>query len=733
MTDQANQPNAVYHQKREAPRKRSCLWWGVAIALGGIIILGVVGALLAALVMFLPPRSPARPVVVFNRPHSGERVEVGRELFVDAFARDQTRLQRIEFWIDGRLHLVKESQDEEGETMIPLLTAWQPMSSGTHALTLRAVNTQGRRTVAMVQVEAYEANDADNDGIQDSEDECPSEPSALAEGCPSPNAGDTDGDGLEDSADACPNEAGSLQARGCPDPDGDGLIGDEDACPEQAGSAEENGCLPNIEEGSEEAADDSGGREVAGEDGAPIPQDEPLVEEEDMEREGAVGGDLGLDEILEPSPEGTPVEIDVISFYAHRGGRPFDGVYCYYQLMDSGLERVPVGDDFFSMEGGARYNLEDYLGGANSRSVTVSEGQALTAHVECSAYNFYRSDEGEEAAYFDLGEVNISHAQDEWNGVRRYAISTNRPDPSSMFLIEYRVCSPTCSGIPFPAPVLSIVNRADGRHLTWRWDGDRNQLDGFFIYMNGTRRIVGPDTTDILLEPYRGGGGITLPPCGDSYLYHVSAFFDFNPFTGIARQESPRSNGVSFMASPENVAECPYRVRIVFERLIVPDISVNDQGQHDSVGPVAGFISVWASNGSSSRLSFRGGNCPGIHPAFCYGVRIRPNSSISIMSLFQEIAERKSEACEHGSSMCGNYEVPSPLVNYVDIEMGGDDELSIGAQIIDIDSRTSGADVLFGAFKDHIRGSDFRAVGEQTLIDTANNIELRYTFWLRSE
>jgi len=733
MADQVNQPHTAQHPKRDTSRKRSCLWWGIAMALGGVLILGIGGAFIAALIMFLPPRAPARPLAAFNHPLSGERVEIGRELFVDAFARDNTRLQRIEFWIDGKLQMIKESQNEEGELMIPLLTAWRPMSSGSHALTLRAINKQGRRTVAMVQVQAYEVNDTDNDGIQDSEDACPNEPSVLTDGCPLPRTEDSDGDGLEDSADACPNEAGSLQARGCPDPDGDGVVGDADACPDQAGSEEENGCLPSIEEGSGEAADDSGDREVAGEDGAPMPQDEQLVEEEDVEGDGAIGGDLVLNEIIEPSPEGTPVEIDVISFYAHRSGRPFDGVYCYYQLMDSGLERVPAGDEFFSMEGGTRYNLEEYLGGSNSRTVAVSEGQALTAHVECSAYNFHFGEEGGDGTYFDLGEVTISHTQDEWNGVRRYAISTNRPDPNNMFVINYRVCSPTCSDTPFPAPVLSLVARADGRHLTWRWEGDRNQIDGFFVYMNGTRRIVSPDTTDMLLEPYRGGGGITLPPCGDAYLYQVSAFFDFNPFTGIARQESPHSNGVSFRASPENVVECPYRVRVRFERLVVPGFSVTDQGRHDSVGPVAGFISVWASNGSSGRLSFRGGNCPGMNPSFCYGVRIRPNTSTRILDLFQEIADLKGEACERGSVACGNYEVPSPLVNYVDIEMGGDDELSIGSQIIDIDTRTAAADVLFGAVKDHIRGSDFRTVGEQTLIDTANNIELRYTFWLLNE
>jgi OOP family OmpA-OmpF porin len=96
--------------------------------------------------------------------------------------------------------------------------------------------------------------DADNDGFEDEDDDCPE----LAEdrdgfedtdGCPD---FDNDGDGVGDEEDRCPHELedsdGHLDDDGCPDPDNDadGLPDEKDACPNEAGPASlkagENGC-----------------------------------------------------------------------------------------------------------------------------------------------------------------------------------------------------------------------------------------------------------------------------------------------------------------------------------------------------------------------------------------------------------------------------------------------------------------------------------------------------------
>jgi len=62
--------------------------------------------------------------------------------------------------------------------------------------------------------------DADGDGINDKDDQCP-----LIAGIPANNGcpADSDGDGIYDSKDNCPNYAGTLENKGCPlDTDGDG-------------------------------------------------------------------------------------------------------------------------------------------------------------------------------------------------------------------------------------------------------------------------------------------------------------------------------------------------------------------------------------------------------------------------------------------------------------------------------------------------------------------------------
>jgi OOP family OmpA-OmpF porin len=84
--------------------------------------------------------------------------------------------------------------------------------------------------------------DADNDGIVDSRDKCPTVPgTAKYDGCPVP---DTDGDGINDENDKCPTVKGLPKYDGCPVPDRDkdGVNDDEDKCPDVAGVARYQGC-----------------------------------------------------------------------------------------------------------------------------------------------------------------------------------------------------------------------------------------------------------------------------------------------------------------------------------------------------------------------------------------------------------------------------------------------------------------------------------------------------------
>ncbi len=75
--------------------------------------------------------------------------------------------------------------------------------------------------------------DRDGDQIRDAQDQCVDEPGLAPTGCP---AGDADTDGVLDSDDQCVHEVGIIPS-GCPDGDADGILNRDDQCPTVAGLA----------------------------------------------------------------------------------------------------------------------------------------------------------------------------------------------------------------------------------------------------------------------------------------------------------------------------------------------------------------------------------------------------------------------------------------------------------------------------------------------------------------
>jgi hypothetical protein len=86
-------------------------------------------------------------------------------------------------------------------------------------------------------------NDADDDGVIDSEDNCPSNPNA--------DQTDTDGDGIGDACDAFPNDPNN-------DVDEDGVSGDIDNCPEVANADQTNSDTDGLGDACDEDDDNDG-------------------------------------------------------------------------------------------------------------------------------------------------------------------------------------------------------------------------------------------------------------------------------------------------------------------------------------------------------------------------------------------------------------------------------------------------------------------------------------------
>ena len=116
--------------------------------------------------------------------------------------------------------------------------------------------------------------DTDNDGVVDASDNCPNTPSGVAvdaKGC----AKDSDGDGVADYKDKCPGTSGIASLGGCPDSDGDGVTDKKDKCPSVKGIASLGGCPDSDGDGIIDSKDKCPNEfGIASQNGCPAPTEE---------------------------------------------------------------------------------------------------------------------------------------------------------------------------------------------------------------------------------------------------------------------------------------------------------------------------------------------------------------------------------------------------------------------------------------------------------------------------
>ena len=134
-----------------------------------VVVLLVIACSLAAAIgglayLFHVPTAEARPMVLISAPAHGQQAEVGEAISVQAVARDETKVTRVELWVDGVLETSQESILPGGISPFPILATWQPLTSGTHTLIVRAFNSQNAHAHSSVTVDALEPLDADGDG-----------------------------------------------------------------------------------------------------------------------------------------------------------------------------------------------------------------------------------------------------------------------------------------------------------------------------------------------------------------------------------------------------------------------------------------------------------------------------------------------------------------------------------------------------------------------------------------
>lgn len=473
--------------------------------------------------------------------------------------------------------------------------------------------------------------DTDGDGVGDIDDACPDEPGLPdLEGCPGAIEGDgggsgsgagndTDGDGVLDIIDLCPDEPGPAANNGCPipedapDSDGDGVPDDWDFCPEEPGLPEDEGC-PVPGSGS-----DSDGDGVPDSEGGPSDESSPSFP------------DMDLSTVM------VGVEFQAIDFEV---SHDFDGLYCYPRLTGTGRERYT-----FESLGGRQWDIAADLG---SRTLALLPTEALQVEMECGGDNLFLGPEGGWGAYYSLGSIGRHHPSSDWDG-HVITVRSEGGDEGRWFEASYRICEESCDDSAFPPPTIAYFTVSGDHQLILMWSGDREAIDGFWVYADGNRAFRLPaDTTSQSINGYE-------PMCGSgSREFFVTAY--------QGSQESPPSNLVYWSRRP-----CSRVIRVTFDEIIT--YAVEDERRMDGrMGPI--FGSFWAQGTNEVTLPFEGADYPD-------GFKLSPHSVYSIQSMFDQI---ETLSIQNNSTW-----FHAPDHNTVTVELGPFDDLSIGGVIFDQD------------------------------------------------
>jgi LysM repeat protein len=147
-------PLPAYPWAYAPPRRKGRFGWlFVATPVAILLILAVLALLGLLAYLLLRPSAPeslagaalaaAGPDVVLQEPATGTQVNLGDAVLVFALARDEVGVTRTELWINDQFVAQQDSPTPTGITPLSLVYSWAATTPGTHALLVRAFNSQG--------------------------------------------------------------------------------------------------------------------------------------------------------------------------------------------------------------------------------------------------------------------------------------------------------------------------------------------------------------------------------------------------------------------------------------------------------------------------------------------------------------------------------------------------------------------------------------------------------------
>ena len=686
----------------------------------GILVLVFVMILLVGLV-YIRGEAASQSTIFFRAPLNGAQVTAGQPVEIRVLARDDIKLKQVEVWADGQLVESQSSSLPGGSNPFPLLTSWNP-PAGSHTLVARSVNSRNETAETTITIEALAADDPDADGVAGAADACPDQPGSTGaagcpdrdadgiadatdacpdvaglpeSGCPAPSEGDRDGDGLLDTADTCPDEPGSPMTEGCPDADGDGIADRVDACPAEAGVPDDGCPIPGDADGdivpdAEDACPHIWGSPETG--GCPDADGDGVIDSEDLcpaepggadgclegggdppgggDSGGEDGGDDGGDDDVEgvEGSEGGPfgdmggdeavdlVRVEALNFTVTQD---YDEIYCYAGVVGEDMERY---GPFDSLDAHT-WDIVEYMGGANTRTLAVTTGEPLQLRVACEGNRGM-------AESFDLGSFTRTYDSTQWDGhvIEELSGATvpERGDAGHSFRMRFRLCFRSCEDATFPPPILRQYDEGvlwwTVHYLGWDWTGNRSDIDGYRLYVNGHFRetIHNPDASRLNMNAY-------MPECGERNVYTLSAY----KMDGFVRRETPPSNGIAMEGET-----CPRRVKVTFLDLTTSGLDTRF-GDMDGIGPISGQF--WANPGVEPvHLQFDGGSCWSFLWVWnCEGYDLF-NGRYTISGIFDDILRAGASCLGSGCPTS-----TAPEVDYAIIELDDGDTITFGGEIND--------------------------------------------------
>lgn len=396
-------------------KTRKCL-----LIVGGVVALLVLLAIGLALRNVLAEKAVVGPAVTIRSPQDGEQVPVGQVTTVHSTSRDDEHLvAKVELWVDGVL--METDVHTQGAALLSLGQGWQPVTTGTHVILVRAFNGAGAEGRASVRVEVVEgAVEAEEEAALPGPGELPPAQDFI-EGGYLPPGGDLEA------------PPGGLPSGGEAPAEGEAPVGFLTPRPWTM---------------------DIG---LLGVDEAPEPDLADWIARIPVNIIGILTPGLGAAEAVEFEALGFSVPAD------------YDEIYCYAALVDEPVERIPA-DGSLQPLGARAWDIAQLLAGENRKLVRVYPPNPLRVFLECYAWA------GD--ALVPLGISERYHPPEEWDGRVLEAASSG----GAGFAVQYRITHVAGPAAPHD---LELVGTGTLHYLRWEWEGDESEIDGFRLYMNG--------------------------------------------------------------------------------------------------------------------------------------------------------------------------------------------------------------------------------------------------------